>query len=192
MKKIIGIVLFATTMCVAMDNNNVGQSVEKKSDPLEVITGVLVIHPHDIFYSPLVQKDIQKVIDLEMQAADPLVSVRAFKGQGYSRNLLYLPGLIEFPEVLPLSTLRGKKDGDQLTFILAKQKEKQIILTCNQKIQNQCGTFEGQLECCVRSFKNKPEINLFYEEDDKALIEQGIIVKTDTGYQHGKNGYKFD
>ncbi len=213
MKKIIGIVLFSTTLCVAMDNNNVEQLIEKKSDPLEVIRGTLVIQTLEgIRYSPFAQKGIKKALNMEMKASDPLVSIRAFEGDGSSKSPLYLPGFAEFPEMLPLSKLRDKKDGGELTFILAKQKEKQIILTCNQKIQKKsaveeslayCKTscipphthlygadsFEAQLAYCITVFKKKPNFHLFDEED---LVAQGIIVKCGEGYQHGPNGYKFD
>src|SRR5438067_247852 len=134
MKKIIGI-LFSATMCFAMEN--IEQDVEKNSDSVKIINGVLVLHPYeDIMYSPYVQK--------ELKTSDPLVSVKAFLDDGSSKKPIYLPGnWSEFPESLPLSKLRGKKDGEKLIFTVDTKKK--IILTCNQKIHNENDTFENRL-----------------------------------------------
>jgi len=187
MKKIIGLLLFPA-LCIAMENTELltANNVEYLA---KVIKGVLVIHPHeDITYSPYVQKDIKKALGLEMNESEPLVSVRALEGDGSSRHKLYLPEFNEFPDVLPLSLLRDKKDGDELTFT-AGDKTK-IILTCNQKIHIQSAVFENQLAYLVKKFKKHPRWHAF---DKKTLIEKGIIVKVAKGeYQHGPNGYKFN
>lgn len=171
-KKIIGILLFSTTMCLA-----------------EVINGVLVLHPHeDIMYSLSDQVQIKKLLGLELKDSDPFVGVRALSDDGSSKVPVYLPKTFdEFPKSLPLSMLLDKKDGDQLIFDIDENTK--VILTCNQKIQSQFNTFENQLAYLVKKFKKNPEYNFW---DKKALVEKEIIVKTCFSlgkYKHGPNGY---
>lgn len=168
---------FIVNILYAMDN----------TDTIKIIKGTLVLHPYEkIMYSPYVQEDLKKTLDLELDAADPLVAVRALKGDGSSQQKLFLPKKFDtFPDTLPLSILRDKKDGDEL--ILMNGTTYKIILTCNQKIHNN-RAFNDQLAYSIARFKEEPTYHLF---DKKELIQKGIIVKVAKGhYQHGPNGFK--
>lgn len=129
-KKII-IPLLSTTL--SLRKYTIEQSIEN-TQTLKIINGVLTLHPHDsMMYSAFVQNISLRRIGLSSQANNPLVSVRAFVDNGLSKCPIFLPVeyVSQFPESLPLSLLRGKKDGDKLEFMIGEKRK--IILTSTKK-----------------------------------------------------------
>lgn len=220
MKKMLALLLLSSTACFAMESDVTNNNDDDSVSPLKTIKGVLVIDPNEdtLMYSPYLHKDIQRKLDLEIKETDPVVFVRVLHGDGSSKMLIYLydrdsnskdneeesddEGLSEFPQKLPLSVLRGKKEGDVL--IVTSCRTTQIELTCKQKLVTPTADFERSLQYLIKKFEKKPTCHSF---DEKELIEKGIITKitrpkkhgkeesddeeTEEVYQHGPNGYKF-
>ncbi|MGB8467637.1 MAG: hypothetical protein WCE21_01410 [Candidatus Babeliales bacterium] len=157
-------------------------------DSQYVIQGILVIQGHEsLMYSPFMQKSIHRLLSIEMEPNDPLVSVHGLIKTNSSVCDLYLPDFEQFPQLLPLSLLKDKKEGELLVFSVDNKK---IELTCNQKAMGTSVSFEVRLANQIKLFKQKPNWHLF---DEGWLLEKGIIEKVRKGeYRHGPNGYTFE
>lgn len=196
MKKNIIILLFATFQCCAMEN--VGQPTEKATEKIKIIEGVVVLHPHEsVMYSIYLQENIKETYNLEVIPSEPMISIRALRGDGSDKIPLFLPETYggEFTQSLPLHLLLGKKDGDLLTFMVGD--ERKIILKCDQKLYHPSDKFENRLKILLEDFKKGPD---WHEFDKKKLIKLGVIEKVSMlsslllkkRYKHGPNGYKFN
>ncbi len=103
-----------------------------------------------------------------------------------------------FPRYLPVLLFSGKEKGDTVEFEVCGLPVK---LKCEQLPrryeENHDGTpvqFHEVLKQLKTSFRKNP---VFHWADEEILIEEGIIVKTESIdkdgnyiYQHGKNGYR--